>query len=173
MQSTACRVFASSVFARRTLPGGRIIVHRSFSEFQHPRAQALFERITKQCTKEEIPLIGDEILKILGRTFRKNEFYYRGFGGRRVKGGDAETEDAAQAPEQVAKSTVDLKLEGFDAKAKIKVIKEVRAITGLGLKEAKELVESAPKVVQKEMKPEEAEELKKKLEEVGATIALV
>jgi len=68
------------------------------------------------------------------------------------------------------KTLFDLKLMGFDAKAKIKVIKEVRAIAGLGLKEAKELVEGAPKVIKKDIKKEEAEELQKKLEEVGATI---
>jgi len=52
---------------------------------------------------------------------------------------------------------------------KINVIKEVRAITGLGLKEAKELVEAAPKSIKEGIKKEEAEELKKKLEEAGAT----
>ncbi len=55
---------------------------------------------------------------------------------------------------------------------KINVIKEVRTITGLGLKEAKELVESAPKVVKEGVKKDEAEELKKKLEEAGATVEL-
>jgi len=55
---------------------------------------------------------------------------------------------------------------------KINVIKEVRAITGLGLKEAKDLVESAPKPVKEGAKKEEAEELKKKLEEAGATVEL-
>ena len=55
---------------------------------------------------------------------------------------------------------------------KINVIKEVRAITGLGLKEAKDLVESAPKAVKEGAGKEEAEELKKKLEEVGATVEL-
>jgi len=55
---------------------------------------------------------------------------------------------------------------------KINVIKEVRAITQLGLKEAKELVESAPKPIKEGVKKEEAEELKKKLEEVGATVEL-
>ncbi|MBT5265046.1 MAG: 50S ribosomal protein L7/L12 [Rhodospirillaceae bacterium] len=53
---------------------------------------------------------------------------------------------------------------------KINVIKEVRAITGLGLKEAKDLVESAPKAVKEGATKEEAEELKKKLEAVGATV---
>ncbi|MBT6312840.1 MAG: 50S ribosomal protein L7/L12 [Alphaproteobacteria bacterium] len=55
---------------------------------------------------------------------------------------------------------------------KINVIKEVRAITGLGLKEAKDLVESAPKAVKEGASKDEAEEMKKKLEDVGATVEL-
>jgi large subunit ribosomal protein L7/L12 len=55
---------------------------------------------------------------------------------------------------------------------KINVIKEVRAITGLGLKEAKDLVEGAPKVVKEAAPKAEAEEIKKKLEEAGATVEL-
>ena len=55
---------------------------------------------------------------------------------------------------------------------KINVIKEVRAITGLGLKEAKDLVEGAPKAVKEGVNKTEAAELKKKLEEAGATVEL-
>jgi len=55
---------------------------------------------------------------------------------------------------------------------KINVIKEVRTITGLGLKEAKDLVEGAPKPLKEGVKKEEAEEMKKKLEEAGATVEL-
>ena len=55
---------------------------------------------------------------------------------------------------------------------KINVIKEVRAITGLGLKEAKELVEGAPKPVKEGVGKDEAEEIKKKLEEAGASVEL-
>ena len=55
---------------------------------------------------------------------------------------------------------------------KINVIKEVRAITGLGLKEAKDLVEAAPKAVKEAVSKEEAEEIKKKLEEAGAKVEL-
>jgi ribosomal protein L7/L12 len=69
---------------------------------------------------------------------------------------------------------VDIKLSGFDAKSKIKVIKQVRSLLGgLGLKEAKELVESVPTVIQKEIKPEQAADIKKKLEEVGAQVELI
>jgi large subunit ribosomal protein L7/L12 len=55
---------------------------------------------------------------------------------------------------------------------KINVIKEVRAITGLGLKEAKDLVESAPKAIKEGATKAEADELKKKLEDAGATVEL-
>ena len=53
---------------------------------------------------------------------------------------------------------------------KIQVIKEVRAITGLGLKDAKDLVEGAPKTVKEGVKKEEAEEIKKKVEEAGGSV---
>ena len=62
----------------------------------------------------------------------------------------------------------DVILASFGEK-KINVIKEVRAITGLGLKEAKEFVESCPKAVKEGVSTEEAEEIKKKLEEAGAS----
>ena len=65
----------------------------------------------------------------------------------------------------------DVILASFGEK-KINVIKEVRAITGLGLKEAKDLVEGAPKPVKEGVAKDEGEELKKKLEEAGATVEL-
>ena len=74
-------------------------------------------------------------------------------------GGEAETEE---------KTEFDVILNGFGEK-KINVIKEIRGITGLGLKEAKEAVESAPKAVKEGVSKEEAEEIKKKLEEAGAS----
>ena len=69
------------------------------------------------------------------------------------------------------KTEFDVVLAAFGAK-KINVIKEVRAATGLGLKEAKDLVESAPKVIKEGVSKDEAEKLKKVLEEVGATVEL-
>ena len=69
------------------------------------------------------------------------------------------------------KSSLDIVLAESGA-SKINVIKEVRAITNLGLKEAKDLVEAAPKVVREGVKKEEAEEIKKKLEEAGAKVEL-
>lgn len=69
------------------------------------------------------------------------------------------------------KTTFDVVLKAAGAK-KIQVIKEVRAITSLGLKDAKELVESAPKPVKEGLPKEEAEKLKAQLEEVGAEVEL-
>ncbi|MCP4327304.1 MAG: 50S ribosomal protein L7/L12 [Alphaproteobacteria bacterium] len=76
--------------------------------------------------------------------------------------------DAAVVEE---KDEFDVILAAFGEK-KINVIKEVRAMTGLGLKEAKDLVEGAPKPVKEGVNKDEAEELKKKLEDVGATVEL-
>jgi large subunit ribosomal protein L7/L12 len=76
---------------------------------------------------------------------------------------------AAEAVEEKTEFTVMLASAGDK---KINVIKEVRAITGLGLKEAKELVEGAPKEVKADVPKAEAEELKKKLEAAGATVEL-
>ncbi|MEM1138503.1 MAG: 50S ribosomal protein L7/L12 [Pseudomonadota bacterium] len=75
----------------------------------------------------------------------------------------------AEAAEEKTEFTVVLAAAGDK---KINVIKEVRAITGLGLKEAKELVEGAPKDVKADVPKEEAEELKKKLEAAGAKVEL-
>jgi len=69
------------------------------------------------------------------------------------------------------KTEFDVILTG-DGGKKINVIKEVRAITGLGLTEAKTLVESAPKAVKEGVNKDEAEKLKKQLEEAGATVEL-
>ncbi|NQW10109.1 MAG: 50S ribosomal protein L7/L12 [Alphaproteobacteria bacterium] len=77
--------------------------------------------------------------------------------------------DVAAAVEE--KTEFDVILASIGDK-KINVIKEVRAITGLGLKEAKDLVESAPKPVKEGATKDEAEALKKKLEEAGATVEL-
>ena len=78
--------------------------------------------------------------------------------------------EAADAAEEQTEFTVVLK--GFADGKKIAVIKEVRAITSLGLKEAKELVESGNKPVQENIAKEDAEKLKERLEAVGATVEL-
>ena len=78
---------------------------------------------------------------------------------------------AVAAPAAEEKTEFDVILTG-DGGKKINVIKEVRALTGLGLTEAKTLVESAPKAVKEGVNKEEAEKVKKQLEEAGATVEI-
>ena len=79
---------------------------------------------------------------------------------------------APAAEAAAAKTEFDVILASFDAAAKIKVIKAVREITGLGLADAKAVVEAAPKAIKEGVSKDEAEELKKKLEEAGAKVEL-
>jgi len=81
-------------------------------------------------------------------------------------GADSEAEEAEEE-----QTEFDVELTEFGSE-KIKVIKEVRAITGLGLREAKEAVESAPNVLKEGVSQEEADEIKEKLEAVGATVTI-
>ena len=78
---------------------------------------------------------------------------------------------AAEGAGAAEKDEFDVELTSAGA-SKVKVIKAVREITGLGLKEAKDVVDGAPKVVKEQASKEEAEEIKKKLEEVGAKVTL-
>ena len=78
----------------------------------------------------------------------------------------------AAAPAAEEKTEFDVVLTGFDASAKIKVIKVVREITGLGLAEAKAAVEGTPKTLKEAISKDEAEELKKKIEDVGGKVEL-
>ncbi|KAG6394263.1 hypothetical protein SASPL_144846 [Salvia splendens] len=79
---------------------------------------------------------------------------------------------SAPAAAAKEKTAFDVKLEKFEASAKLKVIKEIRSFTDLGLKEAKDLVEKTPAVVKKGVTKEEAEKIVAKLKEIGATVVL-
>ena len=89
-------------------------------------------------------------------------------GGMMMMGGPTA---AAAEPEEV-QTEFSVILEEVPADKKIAILKEVRAITGLGLKEAKDLVEAAPKAVKEAIAKDAAEELKKQLEAVGAKISI-
>ena len=87
-----------------------------------------------------------------------------------VAAGPAAGAAAAEKPAEKTEFTV--QLDDFDAAKKINVIKVVREITGLGLKEAKDLVEGAPKPVKENVSKEDAEKIKKQLEDGGAKVSL-
>jgi large subunit ribosomal protein L7/L12 len=100
------------------------------------------------------------------------------FGGGGGGGRGPPAEEAAPVAEAVVeppkvKDVFELKLKVVDAKAKIKIIKEVRTITGLGLKEAKDLVEKAPCIVKDNLSKADADKFLKVLVEAGAEAELV
>ena len=124
----------------------------------------------------EIKSIGDQIAGLTLKQakelsdYLENEYDIKPAAGGAVVAmapGGAGGGEAAAAEQ----TEFDVVLTGFGDK-KIGVIKEVRSITGLGLKEAKEVVESAPSKVKEGVTKEEAEEAKKKLEEAGASVEI-
>ena len=125
---------------------------------------------------KEIKDLGDKIVgltlmqaKELGDYLKEEHGIEPAAGGAAVMvAGPAAGAGAEQAEE---KTSFDLILNGAGDK-KIQVIKEVRAMTNLGLKEAKDLVEGAPKPVKEGVSKEEAEEMKKKLEAAGAVVEI-
>jgi large subunit ribosomal protein L7/L12 len=124
----------------------------------------------------EIKKLGDKIValtlmqaKELG-DYLKDEYGIEPAGGVPVSV-VAGTGQGAVAEKVEEKTNFSVILKGFGDK-KIQVIKEVRALTGLGLKEAKDLVESVPKPVKENLSKDDAEAAKKKLEVAGATVEL-
>jgi large subunit ribosomal protein L7/L12 len=123
----------------------------------------------------EIKKIGDKIVgltlmqaKELGDYLKEEYGIEPAAGGAVVMAGPAVQ---GQAEEKEEKTAFDLILKDFGDK-KIQVIKEVRALTGLGLKEAKDLVDNVPKPIKEGMSKEDAEAAQKKLEAVGAVVEL-
>jgi large subunit ribosomal protein L7/L12 len=133
------------------------------------------EAAEKKSWSKEIKKLGDEIVgltlmqaKELG-DYLKEEHGIEPAGGAVMVAGPASAGGEAAAEEE--KTSFDVVLKSFGDK-KIQVIKEVRALTSLGLKEAKDLVDGAPKPVKKDASKEEAEEAKSKLEAAGATVEI-
>src|SRR5882757_9481270 len=124
----------------------------------------------------EIKELGDKIVGLtlkqaveLAAYLKETHGIEPAAGGVVMQGGGGGAAPKAEVEE--AKSTFDVVLKAAGDK-KIQVIKEVRAATGLGLKEAKDLVEGAPKTVKESLSKEDAEKLKKTLEDQGATVEL-
>ena len=126
---------------------------------------------------KEITELGDKIValtlmqaKELG-DYLKDEYGIEPAAGGAVMVAGPAGAAAGAAEEAEEKTTFDVILKDFGEK-KIQVIKEVRALTTLGLKEAKDLVEAAPKPVKEEVSKEEAEAAKKQLEQAGAVVEI-
>lgn len=126
----------------------------------------------------EIKKLGDKIVgltlmqaKELGDYLKQEHGIEPAAGGAVMMAGPAQAGTGAPAEEAEEKTSFDVILKEFGDK-KIQVIKEVRALTGLGLKEAKDLVDNVPKPVKEGLSKEEAEDAKQKLEAAGAAVEL-
>jgi len=127
--------------------------------------------MAKNLTKDElIDAIGNMTVLELSELVSAMEEKFGVSAAAPVAAAAAPAAGGAAAAEE-EKTEFDVVLEAAGGE-KIKVIKVVREVTGLGLKEAKDLVEGAPKAVKEGVSKDEAEELKKKLEEVGAKVVL-
>lgn len=127
----------------------------------------------KRNWSSDVKELGDKIvaLSLLGAK-ELGDYLKEEYGIEPAAGGAVMMAPAAAAVEAVEeKSTFDVILKGFGDK-KIQVIKEVRAITNLGLKEAKDLVENLPKPVKEGLTKDEAAALAKQLTEAGATVEI-
>ena len=122
---------------------------------------AKFEKLVAEIEKMSV-LDLSELVKVLEEKFGVSAAAPMMMGAMPAAGG-------AEAAEE--KSEFDVELTSAGAQ-KINVIKAVREITGLGLKEAKDLVDAAPKVIKEKIAKAAAEDVKKKLEEAGATVVL-
>lgn len=131
--------------------------------------------MVKQGTTGMWPLSDPDWYKRSGVTEKLEPFLEGGGPGGAQAGATPKAEEKTEEVEEVVveKANLDVELSGYDPAKKIKVIKEVRAIFKLGLKEAKDLVESAPCWIMKQAKRDDAQEIHDKLTEVGATLRLV
>ena len=136
---------------------------------------------TAEATREFSPKakkMGDEIVALTLKEAKEISDYLEevhgikpAAGGMMIAAGPG-AGAAGGAPAAEAKTEFDVVLEGFDAAKKIGVIKVIRALTNLGLKEAKDLVEGAPSKVKEGVSKEDADKAKKELEEAGGKVAI-
>ena len=115
-------------------------------------------------------LEASELVKQIEETFNVSAASPAGGGMMMMPPGAAAPGTAAEPEEE--KTEFDVILEEVPSDKKIAILKVVRAITGLGLKEAKDMVESAPKAIKEATGKDEAEETKKKLEDAGAKVSV-
>lgn len=131
-------------------------------EKREKKVPAKFNDLVKQI--EELSVLDlAELVKVLEEKF--------GVSAMPIAAAPTVKEASDEGEKTAEKSIFDIELKGV-GEQKIAVIKAVKDITDLGLKEAKDLVDGAPKVIKQGVKKEEAEEMKKKLEEAGASIEL-
>ena len=126
------------------------------------KTDVIFEWLKSRCLLEASELV-KQIEEAFGVSAAASAGVVMAAPGAAAGGGGEAVEE---------KTEFDVVLEGFEASAKIKVLKAVREATGLGLGDAKAMVEAAPKAIKEGVSKDEAEALKKAIEEVGGKVAI-
>ncbi|XP_022977261.1 uncharacterized protein LOC111477630 [Cucurbita maxima] len=167
MSSIASKLPAKALVRLLTVASRPLLV-RSLSTVSEERTQKL-ERIADEML--DLTKIERHDYAILFRLKMGLNKYGPAVSGLSAPGSAAAGSASAEAKE-AEKTVFDIKLEKFDAAAKIKIIKEVRTFTSLGLKEAKDLVEKVPVVLKKGVTKDQGNPIIEKLKELGATAVL-
>ncbi|KAJ4884296.1 hypothetical protein Rs2_34389 [Raphanus sativus] len=147
------------------------------TEHRSPPTDRVFRLVDEisSLTLSEISELGAIIMKKRGITETPTVAVMKPGAGGGGAGGIAQGQTGgggASEEAKVEKTVFEVKLEGFEASGKIKIIKEVRSFTDLGLKEAKELVEKTPSVLKAGVSKEEGEKIVEKLKALGAKVVL-
>lgn len=143
------------------------------TEHRSPPTDRVFRLVDEisSLTLSEISELGAIIMKKKGMTEIPTVAVMKP-GAAGIVAGAGQAQSGADEEAKVVKTVFEIKLEGFEASAKIKIIKEVRSFTDLGLKEAKDLVEKTPSVLKAGLSKEEGEKILEKLKALGAKVVL-
>jgi len=160
-----------------------VVLHEGFCRrFSSTPAKGNLQKQAESGSKPKLERIADELLSLT--KLERHDFsilfklklgvnrYASPMAGMAMPGAPAGAGATAVEKKVAEKTSFDVKLEKYDATAKIKIIKEVRSFTDLGLKEAKDLVEKAPAILKKGLTKEEATKMIEKLKELGATAVM-
>ncbi|KAK4285382.1 hypothetical protein QN277_002088 [Acacia crassicarpa] len=143
------------------------------TEHRSPPSERVFRLVDEMAslTLAESAELGPILMRKMGLKEMPTVGYMKP-GAANLVGMAAKTPMAAKEEKKPEKTVFELKLESYEAASKIKVIKEVRGFTDLGLKEAKDLVEKTPSIIKKGVSKEEGEAIIEKLKALGAKVVM-
>ncbi|XP_020237615.1 uncharacterized protein LOC109816874 [Cajanus cajan] len=139
-----------------------------------PPSERVFRLVDEiaSLTVAEAAELGLVLMKKMGVKEMPNVGFMKAGAAANLAGMAAKAPTASKEEQKPEKTVFELKLESYEAASKIKIIKEVRGFTDLGLKEAKDLVEKTPSVIKKGVSKEEGEQIIEKLKALGAKVVM-
>ncbi|KAF7836181.1 50S ribosomal protein L7/L12 [Senna tora] len=144
------------------------------TEHRSPPTERVFRLVDElaSLTLAESAELGPILMKKMGLKEMPTVGYMKAGAAANLAGMSMKAPAAAKEEKKQEKTVFELKLESYEAASKIKIIKEVRGFTDLGLKEAKDLVEKTPSIIKKGVSKEEGEKIIEKLKALGAKVVM-